>query len=109
MDVSKQQKVILEAAMTAPGAFRPKYMAEKAGLAYDIICSQLGRLVAKKILVKDKEARTYTVAEDARKEWWNSPEAAPTEESAGPSPYQPDFRSLVVKIELAIELRRGHG
>jgi len=109
MDVSKQQKVILEAAMAVPGAFKPKFIGEKTGLGYSTVSTQLDRLVAKKILVKDKEARTYTVAEDARKEWWNSPEAAPTEESAGPSPYQPDFRSLVVKIKLAIELRRGHG
>jgi len=71
MAVSKQQKPILESAMTAPGAFRPKYIVEKTGLGYNIVSPQLDRLVAKKILVRDKEARTYTVSEEARKEWAN--------------------------------------
>ena len=76
MSVSGQQKLILEAAMTTPGAFKPKYIVEKTGLAYNIVSAQLERLVAKKILVKDKEARTYWVAEDARREWAN-PEKPP--------------------------------
>jgi len=129
MDVSKQQKLIVEAAMAAPGAFKPKFIAEKTGLAYNIVSAQLERLVAKKILVKDKEARTYTVSEDARKEWANpekppaatiptpnteqtekTPSSAPqgspkvlTEESAGLFPCQ-YFKTLSPKIGGAGEL-----
>jgi len=76
MAVSGQQKLILEAAMTAPGAFKPKYIGEKTGLAYNIVSPQLDRLVAKKMLVNDKETKTFTVSEDARKEWAN-PEKTP--------------------------------
>ena len=129
MDVSGQQKVILEAAMTASGAFKPKYIGEKTELGYNIVRSQLDRLVAKEILVKDKEARTYTVAEDARREWANppkpsaatiptpnteqtekTPSSAPqgspkvlTEESAGLFPCQ-YFQTLSPKIGGAGEL-----
>jgi len=57
MDVSKQQRLILEAAMTAPGAFTPTYIVEKTGLAYNIVSPQLYRLVAKKYLSKIKRIR----------------------------------------------------
>ena len=66
MDVSKQQKLIVEAAMTAPGAFKPKFIAEKTGLAYNIVSAQLERLVAKKILVKAKEDKPPIVTDESR-------------------------------------------
>jgi predicted transcriptional regulator len=64
MSVSRQQKLILEAAMTVPGAFKPKFIGEKTGLGYNIVSAQLDRLVAKKILVTDKENKTYTVTDE---------------------------------------------
>jgi len=67
MDVSKQQKVILEAAMTVPGAFKPKFIGEKTGLGYSTVSTQLDRLVAKKILVTDKENKTNTVTDEGRR------------------------------------------
>jgi predicted transcriptional regulator len=67
MDVSKQQKLIVEAAMTAPGAFKPKFIGEKTGLAYNIVSPQIERLVAEKILVTDKENKTYTVTDEGRR------------------------------------------
>jgi len=126
MDVSKQQKVILEAAMTVPGAFKPKLIGEKTGLGYSTVSTQLDRLVAKKILVKNTENKTFMVAEDARKEWANpekppaatiptpntqqtassAPQGSPkvlTEESAGLFPYQ-YFKTLSPKIGGAGEL-----
>ena len=52
MEVSDRQKVILQAAMTAPGAFKPKYIVEKTGLAYNTVGTQLDRLVQKIYLLK---------------------------------------------------------
>ena len=46
------QKLILEAAMTAASAFKPKYIAQKTDLAYNIVSPQLDRLVRKKYLSK---------------------------------------------------------
>jgi hypothetical protein len=54
MSVSGQQKLILEAAMTAPSAFKPKYIVEKSGLAYKLVSPQLERLVDKQYLSKPK-------------------------------------------------------
>jgi len=66
MDVSKQQKPILEAAMTAPGAFKPKYIVEETGMGYNIVSPQLERLAAKTIFVKAKEDKPPIVADESR-------------------------------------------
>jgi len=66
MSVYGQQKLIPEAAMTTPGAFKPKYIVEKTGLAYNIVSAQLERLVAKRILVKAKEDKPPIVTDESR-------------------------------------------
>jgi predicted RNA-binding Zn-ribbon protein involved in translation (DUF1610 family) len=90
MYVTAQQKPILEAAITAQGAFKPKYIMEKVGLTYNTVFTQLERLVAKKILIKDKETKTYKVSESARKEW-----AKPKEPSAGAVEHDKDGKAKV--------------
>ena len=52
--VSRQQKLILEAAMTATSAFKPMYIVQKTGLTYNIVSPQLDRLVTKKYLLKTR-------------------------------------------------------
>ena len=44
MDVYAQQKIVLKAAMIAPGPFKPKDVVDKTKLPYHSVDTQLDRL-----------------------------------------------------------------
>jgi predicted RNA-binding Zn-ribbon protein involved in translation (DUF1610 family) len=95
MNISEQQKQILEVAIALPGPFKPNDIAHKLQSPRDTVAQQLRRMVEKKIVIKDDDTKTYAVSEDARKEW-AKPEKPPaatiptpnTEQTASTTPQE---------------------
>lgn len=74
MNVSKQQQQILSVAISLPGPFKAKDIEQRTGLSAGTVATQLHRLVLKNIVAKDRLNKTYTVTDEARKEWMSMPQ-----------------------------------